>query len=90
MAPSPDGAPLSIPHWGFTPYPSVLNGIDYYGYLNVFTAPSMRQPIKTMAHSTRQPIKRPWLTPKGHRLCEPYQTPDAGRLAPGVSYILPI
>ena len=35
----------------------------------------MRQLIKTlMAH------------PLGHRLCEPYQNPDAGRLAPGVSY----
>ena len=38
----------------------------------------------------RQPIKHSWLTPQGHRLCEPYKTSDAGRLAPGVSYILPI
>ena len=29
-------------------------------------------------------------SPEGHRLCEPYQNPDVGRLAPGGSYILPI
>ena len=23
-----------------------------------------------------QPIKKPWLTPKGRKLCEPYQKPD--------------
>ena len=23
-----------------------------------------------------QPIKKPWLTPKGRKLCEPYQNPD--------------
>jgi len=34
--------------------------------------------------------KKTWLTPQGHRLCEPYKNPDEGRLAPGVSYILPI
>ena len=34
----------------------------------------------------RQPIKHSWLTPQGQRLCEPYQNPDAGRHAPGVSY----
>ena len=58
--------------------------INTHGFLN---APADK---KTMAHSTRQPINNTWLTPQGHRLCEPYQNPDAGRLAPGVSYILPI
>ena len=77
MVPSPDGAPLSIPHWGFTPYPSVLNGTDYYGYLNVFTASSMRQPIKD--HGSPRTAdkhhgflnapadKTPWLTPRASR-----------------------
>jgi hypothetical protein len=28
-----------------------------------------------------QPIKKPWLTPKGRKLCEPYQNLDGGQKA---------
>jgi hypothetical protein len=54
---------------GFTPYPSVLNGIDYFGFLY---APA----DKTLMALYAPADKHPWLTPQGHRLCEPYQNSD--------------
>ena len=35
----------------------------------------------------KQGCQRPWLAPKGQRLCEPYQNLDVGRSLPGGNYI---
>ena len=56
--------------WGFTPHTPWCFSM-VIDYKGLLYAPADKT---LMAH------------PLGHRLCEPYQTPDAGRHAPGGSY----